>query len=50
LEKKLQRARRDDILITGGEHNSSVGPKDGENCQPGAAVDPDKNLSYAKKA
>ena len=35
LEEKLQRTRRDDIIIIGGDHNSSVGPREGENWQPG---------------
>jgi len=34
LEEKLQIARRDDIII-GEDHSSSVGPKEGENWQPG---------------
>ena len=35
LEEKLQRTRRDDVIIIGGDHNSSVGPGEGENWQPG---------------
>jgi len=35
LEEKLQRTRRDDIIIIGGDHNSSVGPREGENWQLG---------------
>ena len=35
LEEKLQRIRRDYITIIGGDHNSSVGPREGENWQPG---------------
>ena len=31
LEEKLQRARRDDVIIIGGDQNSSVGPREGEN-------------------
>ena len=29
LEEKLQRTRRDDIIIIGGDHNSSAGPREG---------------------
>ena len=35
LEEKPQRTRRDDIISIGGDHNSCVGPKEGENWQPG---------------
>ena len=35
LEEKLQRTRGDDIIIIGGDHNSIVGPMEGENWQPG---------------
>ena len=35
LEEKLQRTRRDGIIVIGGDHNSSVGPREGENWRPG---------------
>ena len=35
LEEKLQRTRRDDIIVIEGDHNSSVGPWEGENWRPG---------------
>ena len=35
MEEKLQRTRRDDIIVIGGDHNSSVGPREGEKWQPG---------------
>ena len=35
LEEKPQRTRKDDIIVIGGDHNSSVGPREGENWQPG---------------
>ena len=35
LEEKLQRTRRDDVIIIGGDHISSVRTREGENWQPG---------------
>ena len=39
MEEKLQRTRRDNIITIGKDHNSSVGPKEGENWYPGVYGD-----------